>query len=666
MTDKIISRETRDKLLHEPQSRSMTFARKGMDEDARTIPVSISSEEPYRRFFGNEVLVHETEAIDMVRASRAEGLPLRIDHRGKLIGRVKNITLKNRRLEGVAHFSKNSAEAREAWDDVRDGFISDTSVEYDIIEISENVENDDNTVKVTRWRPVEASIVAVPADATVGVNRTREVKVMTTETTDQGAAPKKKGDELNIADFEAARKAGKGEGFEQGQRAATERITKIYRSYEPYLARAGVSELRQTCIDENTSAERANELLLEWLGGDPEPASRTREQAPSSHGTVQTIADEADKWTDGVTRALELKADLFKDPDKARDERRNNEFFSMSLYDMARDYLVRNSMPVKGLDRMGIVGGAFTRAGGGQFGTSDFANILGNTASKSMLMGWDEAAETWRTWCRIGSLSDFKVADRVNLSSFSDLEEILESDEYKRGAMSDLKETIQLGTYGKMFPISRQAIINDDLQAFTAIPRKMGRAANRKVGDVAYALLTGNPTLNQDSTALFHADHSNLGSAGAISETTLDAFGALMAAQTSPAPRAGETGATLNIAPKYLLVPRALLMSATKAIRTVTAPVQGTNTGDLTVNTQYGMWTPVWDARLDAYSATTYFALADQNLFDTVEIAFLDGVEEPFLDSDDGWNIDGVEYKVRIDVAGAVLDYRGAARNTTS
>ena len=475
-----------------------------------------------------------------------------------------------------------------------------------------------------------------------------------------------KGDNLNIADFEAARKAGKSAGIREGEEKATNRIKTIYRSFDAFSTRAGVAELRDTCIEEGTSAERAHELLLEWIGKDPEPVTHQRNQAPGHHGGqhFETVADESEKWITGVQEAIELKAGLITDKTAARAARRSNEFVAMSMQDIARDYLVRNSARVKGLDRMALVGQSFTRAG--QFGTSDFSNVLGNVAEKAMMMGYDEAAETWRTWCKVGSLSDFKVADRVNLSSFSDLQSVLESEEYKTGGMSDLKETIQLGTYGKVFPISRQAIINDDLQAFSDIPRKMGRAANAKVGDVAYALLTANPTLNQDATALFHADHTNLGTTGAISETTLDEFGKLMAAQTSPAPRTGETGRRLNISPKYLIVPRALLMTATKAIRTVTAPVQGTNTGDLTVNTQFGMWEPVWDGRLDANSVTQYYAAADQNMFDTVEVAFLDGTDEPFLDSQDGWSIDGIEYKVRIDVAGAVRDFRGLARNAIS
>jgi len=275
-------------------------------------------------------------------------------------------------------------------------------------------------------------------------------------------------------------------------------------------------------------------------------------------------------------------------------------------------------------------------------------------------MGYDEAPETWHQWCRTGNLSDFKPASRVNISSFSDLEQVLESDEYQEGHLSDLKETITLAKYGKLFHISREAIINDDLDSFTRIPQAMGRAAARTVGDLAYAILTANAALNQDATTLFHANHGNIGTGGVITETTLDEFGVLFAAQTSPAPGAGETGAVLNLRPKFLLVPRAKLMTAKKVAQTPTAP---DTAGDLAINTQANEWEIISDARLDADSAVEYYAAADPNQVDTVEVAFLDGNDQPFMESQNGFTQDGVAYKVRIEAAAAALDFRGLATN---
>src|SRR5690606_24050453 len=97
----------------------------------------------------------------------------------------------------------------------------------------------------------------------------------------------------------------------------------------------------------------------------------------------------------------------------------------------------------------------------------------------------------------------------------------------------------------------RQAIINDDLDAISKIPKLMGRAAIRTVGDLVYAILTSNPVMS-DGVALFHATHGNLAGAGAsINTASVDALQVLMALQK-------EGDAVLNIGLKHLLVPVAL------------------------------------------------------------------------------------------------------------
>ncbi len=62
-------------------------------------------------------------------------------------------------------------------------------------------------------------------------------------------------------------------------------------------------------------------------------------------------------------------------------------------------------------------------------------------------------------------------------------------------------------------------------------------------------------------------------------------------------------------------------------------------------------------------SEPSWYLLADPNRFDTIEVGYLDGVAAPFLDQQDGWNIDGVEYKVRIDAAATPLEFRTMYKN---
>src|SRR5690606_32661059 len=149
-----------------------------------------------------------------------------------------------------------------------------------------------------------------------------------------------------------------------------------------------------------------------------------------------------------------------------------------------------------------------------------------------------------------GSLPDFKAAMRVDLNTFPSLLKVAEGAEYKYATIGDRGERVQLATYGRLFSITRQVVINDDLDAMVKLPRLMGRAAIRTVGDLVYAILTANPVMS-DGVALFHATHGNLAGAGSvISTASVDAQQVLMATQKDGA-------AVLNIQLAHLLVPMA-------------------------------------------------------------------------------------------------------------
>jgi HK97 family phage major capsid protein/HK97 family phage prohead protease len=133
---------------------------------------SISSEDPYRRWFGNEILDHGPGAIDLARA--ADGLPLLYGHdrytADTLIGRAENVRVESRRLKADLRFFSDE-ESQKVAVKVREGH-REMSIGYRVDEMMlESTEDDNDIYRVTRWTPFEASIVAVPADATVGVGR---------------------------------------------------------------------------------------------------------------------------------------------------------------------------------------------------------------------------------------------------------------------------------------------------------------------------------------------------------------------------------------------------------------------------------------------------------------------------------------------------------------
>jgi HK97 family phage major capsid protein len=165
--------------------RSFAFERATVDEASRTVWMSIASEREYERWWGIEILEVTRQAI---RAERLEaGAPILVDHSARdHVGVIEGWEIKDKKLRVHARFGA-SVRAQEIWQDVLDGIRRNTSVGYMIhkallVEKSEEV----NKYRVTDWEPLEGSLVAVPADPSVGPGRALEAPqagsiAMTTE-----------------------------------------------------------------------------------------------------------------------------------------------------------------------------------------------------------------------------------------------------------------------------------------------------------------------------------------------------------------------------------------------------------------------------------------------------------------------------------------------------
>lgn len=412
----------------------------------------------------------------------------------------------------------------------------------------------------------------------------------------------------------------------------SERRNSIGQAFAKFTTTPGVAELMAACQnDVSCSVQVANDRLLAKLG----------EGAASVAGThVVTIEDERDKARAGITQAVLSRAGLAK-------AESNNQFRGYTLYEMARASLEQSGFKTNGLGKMDLVAAAFTHS------TSDFTNLLANIANKAMMKGYEEADETFQLWTSEGNLPDFKTTKRVDLNAFPSLDKVLEGAEYKYATVGDRGETVQLATYGKLFSITRQAIINDDLDAFTKIPQRMGRAAIRTVGDLVYAVLTGAHNM-YDGKTLFHADHANIATTAALSTAAVDALRVKMALQK-------DGNATLNIRLANLIVPVALEGLA-KTVRDSEFEISATRDAT-TPNSVRGTFEVISDARLDASSSTAYYGAANASVTDTVEVQYLDGNKAPTLEQQNGWGVDGVDFKVRMDAGVKALSWKALAKN---
>lgn len=147
-----------------------------VDEEARTVELSFSSEEPYERWWGTEILDHGSSAVRLGRLNGGAALLVNHDSRDQ-IGVVTKAWIKGRKGRAIVRFGK-SQRAEEVFQDVKDGIRKLVSVGYRIISIvlDKKSQGEGETYRVTEWEPYEISLVAVPADATIGVGREAETE----------------------------------------------------------------------------------------------------------------------------------------------------------------------------------------------------------------------------------------------------------------------------------------------------------------------------------------------------------------------------------------------------------------------------------------------------------------------------------------------------------
>ncbi|WP_184625284.1 ClpP-like prohead protease/major capsid protein fusion protein [Xanthomonas arboricola] len=414
------------------------------------------------------------------------------------------------------------------------------------------------------------------------------------------------------------------------------RNTDIMALAEPHMGNADIRAYVDGVIaaaDPNVTADNVGRHILALMGRNGEPLNGRAGVVPGG--------DQRDNVRAAMTNAIQARVGMAQ---AAAD----NPYRGHSLAEMARECLVQAGVNPRGMDRREIVGMAFTHS------TSDFPALLGDAARRSVLQGYQEVEERFSEFTRAVSVPDFKPTNLVGLGAFSDLLPVRQGGEYKQGTFSEQSQSMQIVTWGRLFTITRQAIINDDLGIFSDVPRKMGHAAKRTLAKAVFDLITKNPKL-ADGKTLFHADHGNLLPAATITTESVSAMQARMALQKDADDN------VIRVPMKTLLTPVAL-SGAALTVRAAENAVGGAN-NQTTPNIVRNTFEVESDGRLDQADAKAWYGLANSAYVDALVVGYLDGNQTPYLEQHEGFTVDGVAWKVRMDAAPAIADYRGIYKN---
>jgi hypothetical protein len=647
-----------------------------IDEESRTVELNFYSGAPVFRapLFGDPYELEfevTSKAANLGRLN--DGASLINSHNtysgvSSILGVVEKAWIEDGSGRATVRFSKRD-EVEPVWQDVLDGVIRNVSMGVYILELEE-VEVEDGQLerfRATSWEPYEISLVAVPADAGAQI--------------------------LNAADDAESRPCRIIHRAE-ADAAASKEGTTVKKIKVRLLADCELGS--RDDIVEIDEKDLDSKLHTEDLGNEPDP-----ERAPSAARTVDA-AIEKDKahraelkrvashygmdttWIGTHTDLGTPIDDAIEDAKNIRRERGGRrkpndiglgedrdsrawrvEQMGLALSargmkkppeDSARQYanttLVECAMEC--LAFLGLHRGLDVRRDASRIvelalhSNSDFPLILADVLNKILQPEYDLATPTYRTLAQQRTFNDFRPHRFTRSGDFPVPLEVNEHGEYQHGTMGENQEVVTLATFGRIIGFTRQSLINDDLGAFADLATMAARRTSdfENAHFFTTAILAGaglGPDL-ADGDPVYDANHGNLTAAGALANVLLEEAMADMLSQTSI------DGLALNIMPRYLLVSPASLGLA----RRLLAPINPTVAAD--INPFAGQIEAIGDANL---TGTRFYVLADPSQLANYIYGYLGSQAGPRTQVREGFDIDGVEFKLSLDFAVGAIDFRG-------
>lgn len=623
------------------QDRDMDFRAASYDESANTVDIIYSSGARVDRGDYVEELVVSDDAISTTRLD-AGAVHLIRDHMpwGAPVGRVVSHRIEGNNAIATVKLSE-SADFAGVVADIKSGVMRSVSVGYYVRGYEDLMEDGVTIRRVTSWEPAEISLTVLPADPDAQIRSMPGAAQIQRRTETQIENPKNEGGDDMPEEIK-----------DENETAAVEQVVT-----EPAVTEAPVTA-DVAAVDMVAERSRASEIM----------SLSTRHAMPADFATRHITGGTAiaDVHAEILTKIAErsvpqmpARSTIVRDERETLIQRAENaivsrmtraapsedarELRNLTLVELARRFVTGG----EAMNRYDVVREAFaTRSG--MHSTSDFSHILGAAGSRTLRAAYDAAPRTFGDFVREVDLPDFRSVERVSLGDAPNLEHTPEGAEVTYGTLGDNAETYKLATYRKAISFSRQAIINDDLSAFSRLNQSFGASAARTESGLVYDVLTGNRKMS-DGKVVFIAAHGN-----SLTDA-LDVAG-LAAARSAMRKQKSAEGNALDLAPAFLVVGPDLETDAQKLL----SPISATLAGDVNPFAT-GSLKLIVDSRIEG---TTWFLIANPATCDTIEVGYLDGQRGVQVETHDAPDLDGVKIMARLDVAAAPIDWRGMTRST--
>lgn len=462
------------------QSRAASVAPGSYDAEARIFRAILSTGAAVRRGFGFEELSMDPAAVDLSRVPLGQVKFLDSHNQGAvgaIIGTLIDARFENGLLVGTVQLAESDA-ARAIERDIAAGHIKGVSIGYRVDQWTLVSAGDVETWRADKWALLEVSAVSVPADAGAMIRAEEE---------DSFSPPPRSESALSAREIRDIQRLSDSFGLRRDADALIDE-GKLSRSaiLETLIQKAGARQeagtahLRGPCLAVNMESNHMNGesfsfdnpndcklVLADYL------AVRHFKMKPERPATQEVVGL---RVNDALAFLSGHRGPSWRAP----------------------NFVER------------IFGADQTRAG---LTTSDLQFALGSAMTRKLRETMSIQETGAARIVALDTVPDFRTRTEVFTSNFGPLQKTLEGAEIKYGKITDGGETYKVETYAAGLAVTFQSMMNDDLGA---VEKGVFTTATAAIDAKAKVILGALSAKMSDGKTLFHLDHRNLGTAGAV------------------------------------------------------------------------------------------------------------------------------------------------------
>lgn len=418
------------------------------------------------------------------------------------------------------------------------------------------------------------------------------------------------------------------------------RIREITALAQPFMASGRISQAQvDAFIDRGMSADAAGSQIAR-LVAEAEVATPTVSGSPAMANRVGREQSETD--AEGMIGALMGRTDGPAAAYRGMTLRR----LAMHLAGPRSDFL----------DTEAVRRGMRSRSMAAAAGVSDFAYITTEAMNRTLMEEYRTRAATWRrvTGAPMRA-TDFRELHAVRFGGDMELKPVLENGEYETATLSDEAEGLKVERFGRAITLTFEAVVDDDMGAFTRLPNSFARAARSREAKMVWSLIRSNAVLKSDGQPLFHSTHGNTSNSTAISVDAVGKVRKAMWEQTAFGSK--DKDDFIEVQPGLMVVPPALESKALQHVE-LTMPTKNDESNPFRTLVE-----PLTVPHLGSYAggSDSQWYMVSEDL-PPIAVAYLDGYEAPTVRTTEGRNPDNVYMDARHIFGAAVHEYRGIHR----